>query len=112
MYNCHRLPVVTRYAFVTSYICRLQLAALHFNENTNRVQAVTKQGTKRYDLVFPKYKKEDYMVKKILTNAIGYKMKLDNLTKSSTFAGYIKQLMSENYVKKARSYSRIIMCSI
>jgi len=48
---------------------RLQLAALHFNENTNRIQAVTKQGTRRYDLVFPKYKKGGYVVKKVLVNA-------------------------------------------
>ena len=48
---------------------RLQLAALHFNENANRNQAVTKQGTKRYDVVFPKYKKGGYVVKKILVNA-------------------------------------------
>lgn len=48
---------------------RLQLAALHFNENSNRSQAVTKQGAKRYDIVFPKYKKGGYIVKKILLNA-------------------------------------------
>ena len=48
---------------------RLQLAALHFNENTNRIQVVTKQGTRRYDLVFPKYKKGGYVVKKVLVNA-------------------------------------------
>ena len=51
------------------YIRRLQLAALHFNENVNRTQAVTKQGTRRYDVVFPKYKKGGYIVKKILVNA-------------------------------------------
>ena len=49
--------------------CRLQLAALHFNENANREQALTKQGTRRYDLVFPKYKKGGYVVKKVLVNA-------------------------------------------
>ena len=48
---------------------RLQLAALHFNENTKRSQAVTKQGTRRYDVVYPKYKKGGYVVKKILENA-------------------------------------------
>ena len=51
------------------YLYRLQLAALHFNENTNRTQAVTKQGTRRYDVVFPKCKKGGYIVKKILVNA-------------------------------------------
>ena len=45
----------------------MQLAALHFNENTNRKQAVTKQGTKRYNVAFPKYKKGGYniMIKKV-----------------------------------------------
>ena len=54
---------------IVELLCRLQLAALHFNENTNRNQAATKQGTKRYDVVFPKYKKGGYVVKKILVNA-------------------------------------------
>lgn len=35
------------------------LAALHFNENGMREQATTKEGIKRYDVVFPKYKKGD-----------------------------------------------------
>ena len=55
--------------YTCDFLNRLQLAALHFNENTNRVQAVTKQGTRRYDVVFPKYKKGGYVVKKVLTNA-------------------------------------------
>ena len=52
-----------------TFVYRLQLAALHFNENVNRTQAVTKQGTRRYDVVFPKYRKGGYIVKKILVNA-------------------------------------------
>lgn len=36
---------------------RLMLAALHFNENGMREQATTKEGKKRYDVVFPKFKK-------------------------------------------------------
>ena len=44
---------------------RIQLAALHFNENANREQAVSQAGEPRYDLVFPKYKKGGYVVKKI-----------------------------------------------
>ena len=62
-----RLYTVASYHVTTP--CRLQLAALHFNENTNRKQAVTKQGTRRYDVVFPKYKKGGYVVKKVLVNA-------------------------------------------
>ena len=48
---------------------RLQLAALHFNENAHRDQAVTKQGARRFDIVFPKHKKGGYVVKKVLVNA-------------------------------------------
>jgi hypothetical protein len=48
--------------------CRLQtLACLHYNENTMRDQAVTKDGQKRYDVVFPKFKKGGYTVRGIKT---------------------------------------------
>ena len=36
---------------------RIQLAALHFNENADREQAITKTRKQRYSIVFPKYKK-------------------------------------------------------
>lgn len=42
------------------------MAALHFNENANRKQAVTKKGEERYDIVFPKYKKGGYVVRKVV----------------------------------------------
>ena len=45
---------------------RLELAALHFNENSNREQAVTKEGDEQYDVVFPKYKKGGYIVRKVV----------------------------------------------
>ena len=48
---------------------RLQLAALHFNENSQRVHAVTRQGDKRYDIIFPKYKKGGHVVRKVLVDA-------------------------------------------
>ena len=47
-------------------LCRLELAALHFNENSNRDQAVTKEGDERYDIVFPKYKKGGYIVRRVV----------------------------------------------
>ena len=47
---------------------RLQLAALHFNENANREQSRTKEGEEQYDIVFPKYKKGGYIVKKVISN--------------------------------------------
>jgi hypothetical protein len=46
--------------------CRLELAALHFNENSNCEQAVTKEGDEQYDVVFPKYKKGGYIVRKVV----------------------------------------------
>ena len=46
-------------------IVRIQVAALHFNENANKEQAVTKAGEHRYSIVFPKYKKGEYIVKNI-----------------------------------------------
>ena len=45
---------------------RLQLAALHFNENSNRKQVVTRDGREQYDIIFPKYKKGGYVVRKVL----------------------------------------------
>ncbi|KAL3854303.1 hypothetical protein ACJMK2_013577 [Sinanodonta woodiana] len=44
---------------------RLHLAALHFNENANRPQAMTNSGTSRYQISFPKYKKGGYIVKEV-----------------------------------------------
>ena len=44
---------------------RLQLAALHFNENSSRDQAVTKEGKERYNILFPKFKKGGYIVRKL-----------------------------------------------
>ncbi|VDI38082.1 Hypothetical predicted protein [Mytilus galloprovincialis] len=49
-------------------LCRLWLAALHFNENSQREQAVTKDGRARYKIVYPKFKKGDYSVKRILVD--------------------------------------------
>lgn len=41
------------------------LAALHFNENGMREQATTKEGKKRYDVVFPKFKKGGYTIREV-----------------------------------------------
>ena len=56
--NVHRLTMYRNY--------RLQLAALHYNENSKRGQAKTKTGEKRYAVHFPKYKKGGYIVRKLL----------------------------------------------
>ena len=43
-------------------LCRLFLAALHFNENASRSQAKTKDGRPVYEIRFPKYKKGGFTV--------------------------------------------------
>ena len=50
---------------ITVFTCRLQIATLHFNENSCRKQAVTKEGKESYEIVFPKYKKGGYITRKI-----------------------------------------------
>ncbi|XP_022098493.1 uncharacterized protein LOC110983498, partial [Acanthaster planci] len=46
-------------------VSRLHLAALHYNENSDRQQATTQEGVKRYRLSKPKYKKGEATVKPI-----------------------------------------------
>ena len=38
------------------YFFRLALAGMHFNENSNRKQAVTQGGKERWEISYPKYK--------------------------------------------------------
>ena len=56
------------YFFLIS-IDRLLLAALHYNENSDRLQAVTKDGRPCYTIRFPKFKKGEYSVRKEKTSA-------------------------------------------
>ena len=42
---------------------RLLLAAMHFNENFGRAQAVTKLGRERMKIVFPKQKQGEFTPK-------------------------------------------------
>ncbi|XP_056114874.1 uncharacterized protein LOC130091161 [Rhinichthys klamathensis goyatoka] len=46
-------------------LCRLYLAALHFNENAGRPQAMTAAGEPLFKVVFPKYKKGQYSAKPV-----------------------------------------------
>lgn len=55
--------------FLSIIIYRLLLAALHYNENSDRLQAVTKDGRPCYTMRFPKFKKGDYSVRKEKTCA-------------------------------------------
>ncbi len=51
------------------YTFRLYLAALHYNENSDRLQAVDQDGRPRYDLRFPKYKKGGQVVRVVKTKS-------------------------------------------
>ena len=44
---------------------RSLLGVLHFNENSKRQQATTKGGKEQYEIIFPKYKKRGYVVRKV-----------------------------------------------
>ncbi|KAK3093915.1 hypothetical protein FSP39_021726 [Pinctada imbricata] len=46
-------------------LSRLLLAALHFNENMQRPQACTREGAKRFSIVFPKAKGGHYSLKEV-----------------------------------------------
>ncbi len=48
------------------YDYRTLIAAMHFNENSNRKQAITKKGDYRFSIVFPKFKKGGYVVKRVV----------------------------------------------
>ena len=45
---------------------RLQIAIMHFNENSDREQAKLPDGSERVNIAFPKYKKGEHSIKKIL----------------------------------------------
>ena len=49
---------------------RLLLAGLHYNVNSNGMQAVTMDGRPSFTIRFPKFKKGDYSVRKDKTYAI------------------------------------------
>ena len=36
---------------------RSEVAALHSNKNSNREQAISKEGEGQYEIIFPKFKK-------------------------------------------------------
>ena len=44
------------------------MSVIHFNENCSRDEAKTKDGELRYDVVLPKYKRGQYVVKKVLVD--------------------------------------------
>ena len=58
VYDVYVSPSIT--VFISCY--KMQLAAL---ENAGWEQAVTNQGDEHYDVIFPKYKRGGYIVKKV-----------------------------------------------
>ncbi|KAK5899460.1 hypothetical protein CesoFtcFv8_008940 [Champsocephalus esox] len=75
-------PKMYHFGYATM-ISRLQLAALHFNENGGRDQAKGKHGVLQFNIAYPKYKKMDgYSLKRVLTKC--------------TF-GYVRELQTELY---------------
>ena len=56
------------FTYFKSFI-RLCLSALHYKTNADGMQAVTDDGWPRYSFVFPKAKKGDHVIKKIITQA-------------------------------------------
>ena len=53
------------HVLITLLHFRLQLAAIHFNKNSQREQATTAEGVKRFHLSKPKYKKGKATVKAV-----------------------------------------------
>jgi len=42
------------------------LAAMHYNHNSDKEQAVTRDGKKRWSILYPKYKKGVYIVRRLM----------------------------------------------
>ena len=80
------------------FLLRLQLAALHFNENSSRQQAVTRCGEKRYSIMFPKFKKGGYIVRKVTVEPTYCKCSYIHakpLLRDIFHPGYIHDLLEE-----------------
>lgn len=67
------------YFIAIQYSIRLLLAALHYNNNRDKEQATTKDGTARFSISFPKYKKGGYIVRKIKAKSSHGKFKFKQL---------------------------------
>lgn len=59
------LNILHNIIILNDFTFRLLLAALHFNENSNRAQAQTLRGEKRFKICFPKYKQGGYAVRQV-----------------------------------------------
>ncbi|XP_074649035.1 uncharacterized protein LOC141904348 [Tubulanus polymorphus] len=63
----HFAPKMIQFSY-NGMTSRLQIAALHFNENSDRIQGTKIDGTKKYSIVYPKYK-DTHTLRKLLTDA-------------------------------------------
>ncbi|KAF3847116.1 hypothetical protein F7725_020144 [Dissostichus mawsoni] len=64
----HFTPKMFAFSY-SGMMCRTILAALHFNENSQRAQQATRAGNQMYSLHYPKYKQGGHIVRKVLDNA-------------------------------------------
>lgn len=73
-FNAHRVIIFA------CLLYRLQLAALHFNENANRAQARNRDGALEFVLRFPKFRKGACTVGKVMTQQTFGKYSLKIIT--------------------------------
>ena len=62
-WHLHCLPKNTHAGHITIFF-RLQIAIMHFNENSDREQAKLPDRSERVNIAFPKYKKGEHSKKK------------------------------------------------
>ena len=83
------------------FISRTLLAALHYNENSNREQAVTADGRIKFALKFPRHKKGGYSVRKERTKATYGRSYLyyviQKLNKNSSEAGIVYYMFTLDF---------------
>uniref|UniRef100_A0A9J8B7I9 Uncharacterized protein n=1 Tax=Cyprinus carpio carpio TaxID=630221 RepID=A0A9J8B7I9_CYPCA len=60
-------PKSVAFSFV-GMLCRTQLAAMHYNENSGRPQATTAAGELRWHMQYPRYRRGEYTVRLLKRN--------------------------------------------
>ncbi|XP_060768019.1 uncharacterized protein LOC132875289 isoform X2 [Neoarius graeffei] len=74
----HMAPKMLHFSY-HAIRARYQIAIIHHNENSARVQAKTKGGDDRYNIVYPKFKKGSHTLCKVFEKATyGYVTRLMN----------------------------------
>ena len=91
--------------FSTFFFNRLQLAALHQNENGGRGQARGKDGRLQFKIKFPKYKKGRHVVAKVAKPAtVGKKGKIIN-SQNANYRAFL--LFYLNYLEKQIPFTKL-----